>query len=50
LCYIIVSDEFALVELSEYPLSERLLYYLKVYRREPGEYAIFPVPVSEKPV
>jgi hypothetical protein len=43
LCHVIISDEFLFVELCEYPLSKDLLYYLKVYRSEAGEYAVFPL-------
>jgi hypothetical protein len=50
LYHIIVSDEFLLMELCEYPLSKGLLKCFKVYLCEPGEYAVFPVAVSEETV
>ncbi len=50
LCHIIVSNELSLMELGEYPFSEVLLYYLKVYLCEAGEYVVYPVTVSYEPV
>ena len=41
--HIIVSDEFSLMELCEYPLSKGLLKCFKVYLGEPGEY-VFTIP------
>jgi hypothetical protein len=48
--YIIVSDKFSLVKLSEHPFSKGLLYGLKVYLSEPCEDAVPPVSVSEESV
>ena len=39
--HVIISNKLLFVELCEYPFSEGLLYYLKVYLREPSEYAIY---------
>ena len=46
--YIIVSDEFSLMELSEYPFSEGFFNSFEVYFPEAGEDAVFPVSVSEE--
>jgi hypothetical protein len=48
LYHIIVSDEFLLMELCEYPLSKGLLKCFKVYLGKPGKYAVFPEAVSEE--
>ena len=48
--HVIVSDEVSLMELREYPFSERILDCFKDNLREPCEDAVLPVPVSEKSV
>jgi hypothetical protein len=48
--YVIISDQFSLVELSEHSFGEGFLNCFEVYLCESGEGAIFPVSVSEESV
>jgi hypothetical protein len=48
--HVIVRDKLSFVELCEYPFSEGFLDSFEVYLREPCEYAVLPLSVSEESV
>jgi hypothetical protein len=48
--HVIVRDKLSFVELCEYPFSEGFLDWFEVDLSEPGEYAVFPVPICQESV